>query len=175
MTRTLYILRHAKSDWGNPGAEDFDRGLAPRGRSAAPRMGASMLKAGYRPDLVLCSSAIRARATLALLLPELKLPEPPEIRYEDDLYLASPEALLERLHSVPDAAKRVLIIGHNPGLHALALALAGRGGSQDMAALATKFPTAALAVLSFDVPAWPKVRAGTGRLEAFLTPRKIKD
>jgi phosphohistidine phosphatase len=174
MTLTLSLLRHAKSAWGDIGAEDVDRGLAERGIEAAPRMGRAMRKLGLKPDLILCSAAIRTRATLTLVLPELRL-EDPEIRYEDALYLASPVTLHDTLKSLPDRAGHVLVIGHNPGLHALALALAGSGDKGALADLSAKFPTAALAVLTFETDSWRKIRTGQGRLRHFVTPRSLKD
>jgi phosphohistidine phosphatase len=157
----LLLLRHAKSDWsGNLG--DHDRPLAPRGRKAAPRIGAFMRKKGYVPEAVLCSTAERTKQTLELLLPQLRAD--PTVRYDRALYLAEWPALLA-----------ALMIGHNPGLEQLAVALTLQ--PQDAAerarfeALERKFPTAALAVLDFDVPLWEAVKPGTGRLRDFVRPR----
>lgn len=173
MPLILSLLRHAKSSWDDPALDDSERGLAPRGVRAAPHMGKAMRKLRLMPDLILCSSAIRARATLALLLPELRLSEP-EIQYEDGLYLCTPGAILDRLSKVSDGAAHVLVVGHNPGLHALVLELAGRGDKAALAEVASKFPTASLAVLRFEASSWRDVRAGSGSLECFLTPRGLK-
>lgn len=172
MTLTLLLLRHAKSSWDHPGLDDFERPLAPRGREAAPRMAGFIAAAGLLPDLVLCSTAVRTRETLALVLPELGA-SPPAVRYEDALYLASTSDLVERVRRLDDGDRRVLIVGHNPGMHGAALALAGDGARRDVTALATKFPTAGLAVLEFETRHWRQVRPATGRLARFMTPRLL--
>lgn len=174
MTLTLGLLRHAKSAWDDPTLDDFDRGLSPRGIKAAPLMGKTMRKLGLRPDLILCSTALRTRATLALVLPELKLPAA-DVRYDERLYLTPPVTLLDVLADVPADKPAVLMVGHNPGLHALALELTGSGERQARTELATKFPTAALAVLTFEATSWRDVRAGSGRLVQFLTPKGLGD
>lgn len=171
---TLSLLRHAKSSWDNPAQDDYERGLAPRGLKAAPAIGKYLRKSKLKPDLILCSGAVRTRATLALILPEAGAPAP-EIRYDDALYLASPITMLDMVRRLSKGPKHVMIVAHNPGLHALALELTGMGEREDLAELATKFPTAALAVLGFPVAAWKDIRPGTGRLERFVTPKGLRD
>ena len=171
---TLSLFRHAKSSWGDPDADDFDRDLAPRGIDAAPRMGRAIRDLGLAPDLILCSTAIRARATLALALPEIRLAAT-EVRYEDALYMAPPEIIHLQLASVPHSSEHVMIVGHNPGLHAFALQLANEGEPGAAARLAAKYPTAALAVLTFKASRWPDVKTGSGRLEHFVSPKTLKD
>jgi phosphohistidine phosphatase len=170
----LLLLRHAKSDWaGNVG--DHDRPLAPRGRKAAPRIGALMRKRGYVPAAVLCSTAERTKETLELLLPALRAD--PKIRYDQALYLAEWPALLGVLQRAAAADTPLLMIGHNPGLEQLAIALAVQ--PQDAAErarlenLERKFPTAALAVFDFDEPHWGAVKPGTGRFTDFIRPRDL--
>lgn len=172
MTLTVSLLRHAKSDWGDPGLDDFDRPLAPRGLEAAPRMGAAMLERGVRPDLVLCSAALRTRETLALVLAGWK-GKTPETVYETGLYLAPPDTILDRLTKVPASVKHVLVVAHNPGLHGLALLLASKGDVPALERLADKFPTAALAVIDIDAKDWRSLRSGNGTLRHFLTPRGL--
>ena len=171
---TLSLLRHAKSAWDDPGLDDFERGLAPRGIKTAPEVGKYLKRQKLVPDLVICSGAVRARATLALILPEFGAPAP-EIQYDDDIYLAHPAALVDVVKKIADGPQHVVLIGHNPGIHALALELTGSGDRQALAELATKFPTAALAVLTFGAARWREIKAGSGRLEQFVTPRKIGD
>jgi phosphohistidine phosphatase len=171
---TLSLLRHAKSAWDKPGLDDHERGLAPRGTKAATAMGRYLREQGLVPDLVLCSGAMRTRATLSLVIPELG-GAPPRIRYDEALYLASPVTLLDALHGVDKAPGHVMMVGHNPGMHALALELAGGGQRDGMSALATKFPTAALAVITFEARSWKDIRPGTGRLERFVTPKDLRD
>jgi phosphohistidine phosphatase len=169
---TLSLLRHAKSSWSKPGLEDFERPLNDRGETAAPRMGAFMARRGLAPDLIVCSTAVRARQTLNLMLPYLK--GAPELVYEDALYLATSAAMLKRLHKVEPGVRHAMIVGHDPGMHALAVELAGTGSPDDLARLAEKFPTAGLAVLVFEVRAWREVHWGGGRLELFTAPRRLQ-
>lgn len=172
MTLTLLLLRHAKSSWDTPDMEDFERPLAKRGIAAAPQIGRYIRREGLVPDLVLSSTSVRTRATLALALPEIGAP-PPEIHYEDGLYLASAGDILERVRGIGAKARRVLVVGHNPGMHGAALTLVGDGPRKALASLAMKFPTAALAVFDFDLDRWSAVRPATGRLTHFVTPREL--
>ncbi len=167
----LSLLRHAKSSWDEP-LDDFERPLAKRGIKAASDMGAYLAGESLRPDLVLCSGAVRTRATLALVFSALG-PPAPEVIHDDALYLAMPSLLLGRVRRIEGRASHTLIIGHNPGLHGLALDLVGEGEGEDITALATKFPTAALAVITFEVARWSAVKPGGGRLARFVTPRRL--
>lgn len=167
---TLSLLRHAKSDWADPRLEDFDRPLAKRGRKAAPEMAEQMIAAKLEPELVLCSAAKRTRETLALIADALS--GKPKIKYEEELYLAPAMTLLERLRKVKKGIGHVLMIGHNPGLQALALELTLDGSREDIRALAIKFPTAALAVLTFPVEAWSEIGPASGHLVRLVTPQK---
>src|SRR4051794_11013088 len=115
---TLTLLRHAKSSWEEP-LDDFDRPLAPRGEKAAPEIGAALAARGLRPDLIVCSGAVRARETLGLMLERLGAP-PPEVIYDDSLYMAAPGKLLKRLHAIASSfpgnvPHHVMLVGHNPG------------------------------------------------------------
>jgi phosphohistidine phosphatase len=166
---TLSLLRHAKSSWSDARLKDIERPLSDRGEKAAPRMGAFMARRGIEPDLVLCSPAVRTRQTLDLVLPHFK--EAPKVVYEDALYLASPATLLKRVQKVAAAVRHTMIVGHDPGMHVLALELAGSGADEDLQALAQKFPTAGLAVIAFKARSWSKL--GGGRLELFMSPKRL--
>lgn len=168
---TLSLLRHAKSSWDDSSLDDFERPLNKRGEAAAPRMGQFMAQHGLAPDLILCSTALRARQTLDLVLP--RLPERPQVIYEDSLYLAAASVMLARLHRVDPKLRHVLIVGHDPGMQGLALELAGDGDPKLLQALSAKFPTAGLAVIRFKARAWSKVAAGAGTLELFATPKQL--
>jgi phosphohistidine phosphatase len=170
---TLALLRHAKSAWDDLDLDDHDRPLAARGIKAAPLMGRYLAREKLKPELILCSDAVRARATLALVLPELGSP-PPEIRYEPALYLASPDTIVEVLVKSAGKAQHVMIVGHNPGLHALALSLSGGGDRAALGELAAGFPTAALALLTFELKTWKDVKPAGGRLQLFVSPRSLK-
>ncbi|MFA5900451.1 MAG: histidine phosphatase family protein [Hyphomicrobium sp.] len=172
---TLLLLRHAKSSWDDPALADYDRPLAKRGRKSAPLMGAQVAALGLRPDLILCSSAARAKETLALAMPELGTPAP-ELVYDDALYMAEPSDLLGVLRKLPPSARKaqtVMIVGHNPGLEDLAEILVGGGDEDAQELLAEKFPTCALAVLTFDADGWSDIGPGTGKLSHFLTPARL--
>lgn len=169
---TLSLLRHAKSSWDDVDLDDFERPLSKRGASAAPQMGRAIRDLKLKPDLVLCSAAVRTRATVALVLLELG-PPAPEVRYDDGLYLAAPKVILGHIRKVDKGVRNLLVVGHNPGMHALALELAGVAKREDMAELATKFPTAALASMTFDLSSWRDVAAGLGHLVVFMTPRNL--
>jgi phosphohistidine phosphatase len=168
---TLSLLRHAKSSWDDPALEDFDRPLAKRGLTAAPRMGAYMAAEGLIPDLVLCSPAVRARQTLDLVLSHLSVGA--TVIYEEAFYLASPSVLLARIRKIDAPVGHALIVGHDPGIQGLALELASTGRAEALKALGAKFPTAALAVIRFTAGDWAKVARGKGRLELFITPKSL--
>jgi phosphohistidine phosphatase len=163
----LLLLRHAKSSWDDPSLADRDRPLAPRGHRAAARMANHLRSDVPRPDLVLCSPALRTRETLDRMSNAFG---DAEVVVDDELYGAGEGELLERLRAVDDRFETVAVIGHNPGIHDLAIALAGSGADLDR--MEAKFPTGALAVLAFD-RLWRDVSPGGGLLEAFVTPKDL--
>jgi phosphohistidine phosphatase len=170
--KVLYLLRHAKSDWAATGLPDIERPLSERGIRVAPKIGAAMRKIGIAPGMVLCSAAQRAAETWALLLPELAA----EIRVKTmrSLYLASPSRILSIVHRLPRSVPSALVLAHNPGLHSLALALAGSGSDRRaMGMLQEKYPTGALVEFRFPVEDWAEVRPGSGQLVRFLRPRDL--
>jgi len=169
--KRLYLLRHAKSDWADLDRIDADRPLSPRGRRAAPTLGRYMRREGLIPALVLASTARRTEETWDLLSETLKSDVPAETSHK--LYLASPARLLKAIRGVDDKIPSVLIVGHNPGIQALALELAGSGDESGRARIAEKYPTGGLAVFDFAVDHWADVAAGGGELERFVVPRDL--
>jgi phosphohistidine phosphatase len=165
--RRLLLLRHAKSSWDDASLPDHDRPLAARGRKAADRMAGYLRSNAPGVDLVLCSSALRTTETLQHVGRAFGIAE---MVVEDGLYGASDEELLQRLRAVPNDMDGVAVIGHNPGVHDLATALAGRG--DDLDRIRTKFPTGALAVLEFD-GVWAGLTEGGASLVAFVTPKDL--
>lgn len=163
-SKHLALLRHAKSSWSDSDLDDHDRPLAPRGRHAATRVGLYLRREGIAPDLVLCSSARRARQTLELL----DLATHTEVLVEADLYGATAAVLVARLRRVSETAQSVLLIGHNPGIQDAAITL-----STNPEDLSGKFPTAALADLLLPNTAWKDLSAGIARVHAFVTPRNL--
>ena len=166
--QTLFLLRHAKSSWADPTLSDLDRPLARRGRRDAKRIAEHLRRLAIEPELVLCSTAARTRETLDLIrstVPNSKL------TLEQGLYAAGADALLSRIRRVPETVESVMLIGHNPGLHQLALALASTG--DELERLAAKFPTAGLATLTL-TSAWGRVAPGEATLAAYVVPKQLR-
>lgn len=169
--KTVILLRHAKSSWSDADLDDALRPLNERGQRDAPRMGAWLEQQGLRPDLILCSTAARTRETLDLIKPHLDATIKTALR--KSLYLATPAIILKAIRAAPPAAKTIMIIGHNPGLEDVAQALAGSGSFAAAAMMSEKFPTAAAAVITFDVAAWTDIADGRGNLAGFMTPKLL--
>ncbi|MEU9146074.1 histidine phosphatase family protein [Streptomyces sp. NPDC048349] len=164
----LLVVRHAKAVPKGL-IEDVERPLSDRGRADAPRTGAWLAEAGYRPDLTLCSPARRTRQTWQLLAPAL--PEPPAAVYDDRLYNAEPNVLATVVTEGAAGLGCVVLVGHNPGLHELASALCGSGPRKLLEKLRDGFPTAGVAVV--DLPGgWETLTPGAGHLTAFWSPRR---
>ncbi len=169
----LFLLRHAKSDWGDPSLDDHDRPLNARGKEVAPRIGMLMATENYLPGLVLCSTARRARATLDLVFPFLK-PEPEE-RIVRALYLAEPGTLLEEIRRAPPVS--LMLVGHNPGIGDLAASLCAlpedvdEGKRQER--MKDKYATGGFAVFDFDITSWAEARNGTARLVDYVRPKDL--
>jgi phosphohistidine phosphatase len=169
--RTLYLLRHAKSAWDDPALDDHERPLAPRGRKASRLLARHFRERDADPELVLCSTAQRTRETLDIVLAGFAAT--PLIATERGLYLAGAESMLERLRDIEAGVQRAMIIGHNPGLHELAVTLAQKGPARLTSALARKFPTGALATFAVETP-WAELDPGDCRLDAFIIPAELE-
>ena len=155
--RQLLLLRHAKSSWDEPKLPDHARPLNPRGHRAAQSVREALAGLELRPDLVLVSSARRTLQTVAALEPWASAPV---VEPLDALYLASAPDLLAAVQNGARDAGCVLLVGHNPGLHELALLLSGpESDPGELARLEEAFPTASLAVLSVAAP-WPGLAPG---------------
>jgi phosphohistidine phosphatase len=162
--KRLVLLRHAKSSWDDPALSDHDRPLTPRGRRATAAVADHIRANGLRVELVLCSSALRARETLERLGDAFGAPD---TLVEDGLYAASDDELLERLHRLPEEVGSVAVIGHNPGLHDLAVALTRAGRTLE------RYPTGALAELAFD-GAWSDLGSVRTKLVSFVKPKDLE-
>lgn len=171
--RQLVLLRHAKSSWDDPLLQDFDRPLAKRGRGAARRIADWLIKNKIRPSLVLCSAAVRTRQTLDLISDAI-VPGATVI-HDKSLYLAEMDELLARIRAVDDHVGCVLVVGHNPGLHELAVTLAASAGKRERARLAEKFPTAGVAWFEVGGSGWADIDPGTTTLIEFLRPADLGD
>jgi len=168
---TLHLLRHAKSSYPE-GVEDRDRPLSRRGREAARRVGKSLPAALGGIDLVLCSNSVRTRETAELVLAGFAAPSP--IQFEDGLYLAGRAALMRRLCQLDESVGAVMVIGHNPGLHELALALASAGSPRYEALASGKFPTTARASFSIEQP-WANLARSRHPLTDYVTAKSLRD
>ena len=169
--KLLYLFRHAKSSWNDPTLDDFKRPLKRRGVEACATIAAYMRRQRIVPDLVICSTARRARQTLELV--SRHLGHEFETRSCDALYMASAAEILAELRVVDDATASVMVVGHNPGLAELAHGLVRSGEPAALDALAIKFPTAALASLELACESWAEVAPGGARLVAFVTPKGL--
>lgn len=169
MSRSLGLLRHAKSDW-DTGVADIDRPLNRRGRRDAPRIGRWLRRQGWRPQLILSSPAVRARETLEAVIEQAGLHNS-ELRWDEELYLASRKTLLERIRGLSPDTDNVLLVGHNPGLEEL-LEYACRTPipTTDNGKL---FTTANLALLRLDGN-WKDAGRGTAELVELVRPGDLE-
>ena len=165
----LWLLRHAKSSWDNTDLPDVDRPLAPRGQDAADRMRDFLAAEGIEPELVLCSSATRARETLARVLPGLGTEL--QVLIEPELYTFDADVLLGRLSRVPGDVESVMLVGHNPAIEELAVQIADRGDR--LPNLSEKYPTAGLAEITFPAGTWNAIEERPGALTRFVVPRDL--
>jgi phosphohistidine phosphatase len=168
--KTLTLLRHAKSGWDDPLTRDFDRPLNRRGRRAARTVGEEMRVQGLRFDRVLASPALRVMETLEEVAQAYGPIEPD---YDPRLYLASVETLIELIRATPESVDRLLLVGHNPGLERLALALSGGADSRLRGEIEVKYPTGTLAEIRLDVAGWRQVDEGCGAIVRFVRPRDL--
>ena len=170
----LMLLRHAKSSWAEAGQADPDRPLNDRGKRSAVAVGRYMASKGLVPQLALCSPARRARETWSLVAGEQKAI--PAILVAAEIYdFGDGKALLECLRHKTGTAQSVLLVGHNPSIGGLAQNLIGKGSAKLRKRLEKKYPTAALAVISFDLDNWGSLAAGSGTLLRFVRPADIID
>jgi phosphohistidine phosphatase len=162
MKKSLLLLRHAKSSWSEPGTPDFDRPLNDRGKRDAPRAGEVLRDRRLPPDLILSSSAKRARKTATKALEASGFDS--ELELVQEFYLATPDAYLAKLKTLPDEIHRVLVVGHNPGLEELLELLTGQQ---------LHLPTAALAHLKLPIDSWSAMQPDLPcELDWFWTPKE---
>lgn len=174
--RRLMLLRHAKTETDAPSGRDQDRRLDDRGHRDAAEIGAWLGRHPPFPDLVQVSPAVRARQTWELVREAMKEhAPPPEVEFLPELYGADPAQMLRtiRIASVTDP-KRLMVVGHNPGMHELALMLTGGGDKAARKALADNLPTSGLAILDFAAHDWNEVALHRGKLVLFVSPKLLK-
>lgn len=161
----LFLLRHAKAGWAEPGMRDFDRPLDRTGIEDAAATGVTMLEYDFRPELVICSTARRARETLDAVASNINLGR---ALFTDGLYNTDAAGYVDIVREAP-LAETLLVVGHNPMIEDVAFALSGDGDEAARSSLAGGFPTSGLAVIAFSGPL-SKISPGKGYLEHFLTP-----
>jgi phosphohistidine phosphatase len=161
----LTLVRHAKTEAAFSGQEDWDRALEPRGQRDAPEMGRRLRGRGLKPDKVLTSPAVRALATMTIMIRELGVTAS-KVTQDERLYLANPKDLLKVIHDLGGSAKHLMVVGHNPGLTEFADALSSERSIDNM-------PTCAVYTLEFDIKDWKELQSGTGINEEFDYPKHI--
>lgn len=178
--KTLGLFRHAKSDWHDPRARDFDRPLNPRGRKGAAIMGGHIRDwcqdQGLRWDRIIASPAVRSSETLEIAA--MNSPGGGRLRYvinwDRRIYLASSATLIDILREQDDASSAVLMAGHNPGLEDLIFDIVPDDGSSPLRdVVEKKFPTAAFAVLQLDIAKWADLRHDSAALIYLARPRDL--
>ncbi|MBV9001174.1 MAG: histidine phosphatase family protein [Solirubrobacterales bacterium] len=169
-SKRLFILRHAKSSWDDPGLDDHERPLAPRGRRAVAAIASHVAARGIEPEVVLCSSSRRTRETLD------GIGVGGEHLIEEELFSATCEETIERLRQLPASVSEAMLIGHNPTIQMVVLKLTNHDsdGADDPTRdeVKRKFPTGALATLALDCE-WAELAPGCARLEAFTSPKEF--
>jgi phosphohistidine phosphatase len=148
--KTVLLMRHAKSSWKDPKLPDIERPLTKRGKKDVPFMGQKLVDKELAPQMILCSTAVRARMTAELVAK--KCGYQGEITYLDSFYLAEPAVYADALSNLPDEIERVMLIGHNPGLEGLLQIMSGQVES---------LPTSAIAYLVLPVSHWNEINGQT--------------
>lgn len=165
--KNLLLVRHGKSSWNFPGLSDHDRPLNDRGKRDAPNIGAALAQRGVIPDAILSSTAVRALSTARIIAGELGFPGESMVT-QHDIYLASSNTLQRVIQGMDEAVNTALIVGHNPGMHELAVELSGGESIKS-------FPTLSVARLELNVVDWSEARPGCGLLIEHLYPRMLSD
>ncbi len=168
--KILGLLRHAKSDWGDNDKRDFDRGLNDRGHRGAKVIGEHIRQHGVKWDKLIASPAERVKLTLADALPGL------DAKWDERLYLAGTDTIMDVLRDCGGDADTVLLSGHNPGLGDMLFELVPpRNENAQYDEAKVKFPTAAYAVYELDIDSWSDLRDGCGTLVHFARPRDLDE
>lgn len=166
MHRRLTIIRHAKSDWGDASLPDIERPLSARGLRDAPAMGQRMRERGDDPGLILCSPAVRARATAGSIAEAIGYP-PDRVLVEPSIYEAPVSALVEVVRHCPDEVPHLMMVGHNPGSQQLIQFLTGAPWGH--------FGTCAVADLGIEADSWQAIGPGVAKLESYWYPKMFKE
>jgi len=169
--RRLLLFRHSKAERPEPGSRDLARALTERGRADAALIGAYMARHALVPDRALVSTAARTEETWKHAVAAFR--SAPATIADARIYDASPQALVDLIKATPDSVQALLVVGHNPGLHELALLLIASGDIDTRERLREKLPTSGLAIIDFAFDDWTKLHPHSGRLERFVDPRSL--
>lgn len=170
--KTLLLLRHAKSDWDDSTLDDHERTLNGRGQLAAPRMGKLLRDTGLVPAFCLTSTAVRARATAALVRTAMDASF--DIEQLGELYsFGNGEAIARAIAGHGGTASPLLVVAHNPAIQAVALEACASGDAAALTSMRTKYPTAGLAHIEFEITSWSQMSTAKGHLKAFWRPRDL--
>ena len=163
--KTLYLVRHAKSSWDDPGLKDYDRPLNKRGKKDAPKMGKHLKMIGVSPDLILTSPAKRAKTTAKYIAEKIEYPFE-KIVEEKEIYHADVNELLDVIKDIDDSNDTIIMVGHNPGFTDLANYLT--------TTRIDNIPTTGIFCVEFDVNSWEKIHKESGEFKLFDYPKKIR-
>ena len=162
--RTLYLIRHAKSSWDNPGLRDFNRPLNERGFREAPLMAQLLSSQGVRPDLLVSSPAKRALTTALFFAEQFGINENDVLR-EQDIYEAAPGEILRIISNLPDSARVVCLFGHNPTFTEVANLFSEN--------FIDNVPTCGIVQIESDAEHWNTLYEGNSRVKARFFPKEV--
>lgn len=166
MSKTLVMVRHAKSDWSDVGQKDFDRDLNARGYRDAPKVGVRLRSLNVKPDKVFSSPALRAKLTSQFVIEQLEY-QLDEIVYDEELYEASSRSLLNFINSIDDHYNNVIIFGHNPTFTYVAEYLTG--------SVLGNVPTSGAVSIRLEIDSWKEASKDLGKLQFFIYPKDESD
>lgn len=161
--KNLILLRHAKSDWSVPNQKDIERELNERGYRVAPKMGGKLVELNKNPDLIICSTSVRTRQTVVLVVEQLDYDED-KIVYEEELYDASTRILMQVVCNLPNEHDTIMLVGHNPALTYFAEYITGSEIGN--------IPTCGVVSVHFDIDDWNQV-SQNGILEWYIYPEQF--
>lgn len=162
--KTLYLIRHAKSDWSNGELSDFERGLKKRGLSDLKAMGSYLALQNTKPDLILSSASLRTQLTADGLARKIKYTGP--IQYMDELYITRPEMIINVLSLQEDKYKTIFLVGHNPSITELA--------KKFQTESFTKFPTLGILAINLEIDSWKDIGNAKGEIDFFIVPKQFR-
>jgi phosphohistidine phosphatase len=162
--KTLYVMRHAKSSWGEPGLDDFDRVLLEKGKKRTKNIIDFLLKKEVKVDLIISSPAVRALETARIMARGLNLPDE-SLRLEKTIYNSEPDQFYDLFYELPSSVNQLMIIGHNPTVTDFI--------NDFLARKIDPLSTSAIACIAFDTEEWTKITAGNGTLKFIVYPKML--